>query len=138
MSLGMIGKRLLTVSLIIILSSPLAYGQTGATSPIFGQDQCLYIAEEDGDPFNIICGPLLVPNDSLTDNGDGTFSLTFSTSDSTSFWEEDGNSDLQPLASGSGTNCWEESSGALQPVTTSSCTDTFWQDDGNGDLQPKA
>lgn len=53
-----------------------AFAQTGATIPMFGQDQCILWEEEDGSPTNIICGPMRLPNGSLTDNGDGSFSFS--------------------------------------------------------------
>lgn len=45
---------------------------------MFGLDQCLWIEEEDGAPFNSFCGKIKVSNGSFTNNGDGTFSLTTS------------------------------------------------------------
>lgn len=92
-----------------------AYAQQGTTAPLFGLDQCLLIEDESGTVVNIICGPITVPDGTLTDDGDGSFTLNFSSGGGC--WEEDLNSDLQPVSG--------------------SCTDTFWEQDLNNDLQPK-
>lgn len=69
--------------IFLILLLPLsAYAQTAQTVPVFGIDQCVLIREEDGDPANFACLPIGVTNGSLTDNGDGTFSLDVSGSGS--------------------------------------------------------
>lgn len=39
-------------------------------------DRCLTVKEEDGSPANNICGDIKVTNGALTDNADGTFSLS--------------------------------------------------------------
>jgi hypothetical protein len=72
----MINKLLLLLILLLIPS--MSIGQVGSTSPIFGQDACIWVEEEDGAPFNNYCAKLKVSNGSLTDNGDGSFSLTTS------------------------------------------------------------
>lgn len=57
--------------------APAAFaGQTAAIAPL-QIDLCSTISETDGSPSNATCGPLLVPNGSLTDNGDGTYGLVF-------------------------------------------------------------
>lgn len=50
--------------------------QVGSTVPIFGQDACLWVETEDGTVANSYCAKMKVTDGSLTDNGDGTFSLT--------------------------------------------------------------
>lgn len=63
-----------TVVLLVICA--IAYAQTATTAPLFGLDQCLWIETEDGTVYNNYCGKVIVPNGSLTDNGDGTFTLS--------------------------------------------------------------
>ncbi|NJO00342.1 MAG: hypothetical protein HC880_00500 [Bacteroidia bacterium] len=73
----MIKKLLIALFIVSSLQGP-SYAQTGATAPIFGLDQCLWIETEDGTVVNNYCGKIIVPNGSLTDNGDGTFTLAVS------------------------------------------------------------
>lgn len=70
----MIKRILITLLFVSSLVNP-CHAQTGATAPIFGIDQCLWIETEDGTVVNNYCGKIIVPNGSLTDNGDGTFTL---------------------------------------------------------------
>ena len=44
-------------------------------------DYCVTLEEEDGSPVNKRCKKIKVPNDSMSDNGDGTYSLTFGTAE---------------------------------------------------------
>lgn len=67
-------KKLLII--IILLFPSYAFAQTGSTVPMFGQDQCIWFEEEDGSPQNVFCAKMKVANGSLTNNGDGSFSLT--------------------------------------------------------------
>lgn len=68
--------KYLTLIFFISFTPGVAYAQTGSTAPFFGLDQCLWFEEEDGSPTNLICGKMKVSNGSLTDNGDGSFSLS--------------------------------------------------------------
>lgn len=61
-------KKLLFILFVFILPN-LAFGQTAATTPIFGQDACILVEEEDGSPANWACLPVKVTNGTLTDNG---------------------------------------------------------------------
>lgn len=67
----------LIVTIIIFNPCVSQAGQTAAIAPL-QIDLCSTVEEIDGSPSNQICGKVKVANDSLTDNGDGTF--TFSTS----------------------------------------------------------
>ena len=68
-------KILLFLSFLLIPAFVYAVGTT--FNPLTGQfDGCIQIEEEDGTPSNVICGTVKVTNDSLADNGDGTYSLT--------------------------------------------------------------
>lgn len=69
---------LLTILGIIGLLLPTPSWATGQTYNPFTQnlDLCLKISETDGSPSNYICGDLKVSDGTLTDNGDGTFTIT--------------------------------------------------------------
>lgn len=88
---------MLKLLLFLLLSSNVYAGYS--INPYTGKlDRCMTIKEADGSPSNVACGDLKVSNGSLTDNGDGTYSLSTS--------------------GGSGTNYWELSSGNLGINTT--------------------
>lgn len=59
--------------LLFILSSN-AYAQTGTTAPMFGLDQCLWFENQAGTVVNNYCAKMIVTG-TLTDNGDGSFTL---------------------------------------------------------------
>lgn len=61
---------------LLSISFP-SFAQQGMTfNPMTGKfDACLWVEEVDGSPANGICGKLKVTNETLTDNGDGTYSL---------------------------------------------------------------
>lgn len=88
-------KILLTLFVLFCLSS-VSYAQQGTTATSFGQDKCLWFEEEDGNPKNVICAKMKVSNDSLTNNGNGSFSLDIDGSSITSTgWTVDSvNSDV--------------------------------------------
>lgn len=67
-------KKIFLLYIFLFLSSP-AIAQNATTAPIFGQDACLLVEEEDGSPADFACRPLKFPNGSLTKNVNGTFSL---------------------------------------------------------------
>jgi len=110
-------KKILML-LSILLCANYAHAQYAQSVGAFGQiDNCILIEEEDGSPANWACLPLKVSNGSLTDNGDGTFSLSFS--------------------GGSGGSCWESNGASgIMPVS-GSCTDAIWEDNGSGGIMPK-
>jgi hypothetical protein len=63
------------IILLLLLSASVAYAGT-TYNPFTGkQDKCMTIEETDGSPANVICGKLKVGNGTMTDNGDGTFTL---------------------------------------------------------------
>jgi hypothetical protein len=66
-------KKILPIIILLLCTS--AYAQQGTTSPSFGRDKCIWFEEEDGDPKNIICGKMKLPNNSFTNNMDGSFSF---------------------------------------------------------------
>ena len=70
-------RRILLFCILFLVLTGRAMSQTGMTAPIFGQDQCLWIETENGSVVNNFCGKLIVPTGSLTNNGDGTFTLSF-------------------------------------------------------------
>ena len=64
--------------LFLLLYSTTAHAQTGMTAPIFGIDQCTWFEEADGSPANSYCAKMILGNGSLTDNGNGSFTLSSS------------------------------------------------------------
>jgi len=72
-----------TILFFFVFSGLAVAGQT--YNPLTNQpDYCLTVTEEDGTPANRQCLDLKVSNGTLTDNGDGTYSLN--TSGGTSQW----------------------------------------------------
>src|SRR3990167_11222861 len=65
----------LFLSLWILLTPSLSYGGTGVNPETGRLDLCLTVEEEDGSPSSQGCGNLEVTNGTLTDDGDGNFSL---------------------------------------------------------------
>lgn len=113
----MIKKITFTLLMVCFVSN--AHAQQGATAPIFGIDQCIWIEDESGTVINNICGKVEVPDGAIVDNGDGSYTLDYSTGSSSDCWDEDVNSDLMPV------------SGSCVSATS------LWEEDGNGDLMPK-
>lgn len=61
--------------ILLLLLTPFLFAGT-TYNPHTGKfDQCTTIEETDGSPSNIICGKVSVSNGSLTDDGDGTYTL---------------------------------------------------------------
>lgn len=69
-------KRLL-FSFFLLFSFP-AYAQTGQTNEMFGVDQCIWWEDESQNVQNVICGKMVVPDGSLVDNLDGSYTLDMS------------------------------------------------------------
>jgi len=60
----------------VLAFSSMCFAETGMTPSISKyDDQCIMFATEDGTVNNRICGKIKVSNGSLTNNGDGTWSL---------------------------------------------------------------
>jgi hypothetical protein len=72
----MIVRRLIIASLLLFAST--AFAQQGSVyNPFTGKfDKCLWIETEDGTVKNITCGKTKVSDGTLTNNLDGTFSLS--------------------------------------------------------------
>ena len=82
-------KKLLFLLTFLSLLLPSSSFSGEAFNPFTSQvDLCSTVQEEDGSPSAAGCQTVKVSNASLTDNGDGTFSLT--TGGGTSGWTDDG------------------------------------------------
>jgi hypothetical protein len=63
------------IILLLLFSSTAFAGDT--INPMTGDlDACITVEEEDGSPSNYTCDTLKLSNGSMTDNGDGTFSIS--------------------------------------------------------------
>ena len=70
-------KKFILFLMFMFITSVSSAQQGSFFNPMTGQfDGCLNVAEIDGSPSNMICGKLKVSNGALTNNGDGTFTLT--------------------------------------------------------------
>lgn len=70
------GQPRLAVIFLTCLFLPNAWAGQGVNPETTRLDLCLTVEEEDGSPSSAACGNLEVPNGTLTDDGDGNFSLT--------------------------------------------------------------
>ena len=67
--------RIYLTLLILFINATAHAGQT--YNPFTGKfDKCITMEEIDGSPSSPVCGKMKVSNGALTDNGDGTFTLT--------------------------------------------------------------
>ena len=67
--------RHLLLSLLLLLAPSLAWGAETYNPFTSRPDLCSTIVEEDGSPLMAGCQPIEVPNGTLTDDGDGSWSL---------------------------------------------------------------
>jgi len=106
--LGTIGLQVLTSN---------SYAQTGATSPSFGKDKCIWWEDSDGTVKNVFCGKMILDTDSMifTNNNNGSFTVGGASFGAGGCWELNASLDLMPVSGDCTGVLWEQNGDTIRP-----------------------
>ena len=110
--------------LLVLLAPALAWAGTGVNPETGRLDLCLTLEETDGSPSNQGCGTVSVTNATLTDDGDGTYTLSTGGGGSNSFETLDVPAGTDPVAD-SATDTLTFTETSFLTITGTVATDTI-------------